>query len=292
MPPAQRLLIFIIFATFLVTAIGWREQASFYKHHHQQQQSSAEHTNKQEQINHKGTFWQRTTDEPIAVFNLLLVIFTAVLAVATIALGIGTFKLWQTSAIYAGHMEESASAAKKAAEAASRQADAFIAVEAPTPAFAGIKIVERLDALGRAGGRDPVVAVPIPEFFQPLIWPINIGKNPLRIMGFCFEHHIGDSLAPIPFYYSIVGTNIVLKQDEPGTWIMQENAVCQLSPEHQRDINSGKTFLWIFGFIAYLGLLKEVRNLGFSVRWRNGQGLVPDGPPAYSYDRPASDKAT
>jgi hypothetical protein len=285
MPAAQRLLVFIICAAFLVTTIGWREYTSFYKYLPQYEQSSAEHRNKQEKINYKETFWQRTTDEPIAVFNLLLVVFTAVLAVATIALGIGTFKLWQTSAIHAGHMEESASAAKKAAEAASRQAEAFIAVESPTPVFSGFKIVERLDASGRAGGRDPITAVPMPEFLQALILPINIGRAPLRIIRICIEYDIGESLPDQPFYYSITGTNIVLRNMDPGTWLVPE-AIFQLDETQREDIDYNRKSLWVYGFLSYFGLLGEIWNLGFSARWdRHSGGLVQAGPQGYNYNR-------
>ena len=154
--------------------------------------------------------------------------------------------------------------------------------------FSGFKIVERLDASGRAGGRDPVIAVPMPEFLQALIWPINIGRAPLRIIRLCVEYSIVDTLPDEPFYWSITGTNIVIRNtDEVIVWLIP-GAVHQLDKKSRDDIDFNRTSLWVYGFLSYLGLLGEVWNLGFSVKWdRYSGGLVQAGPQAYNYNRKA-----
>jgi hypothetical protein len=144
------------------------------------------------------------------------------IALFTLTLWISTDRLWRTSERHARHVEQSLIIAKASADATSRQADAFIAVESPTLVFSGFKIVERLDASGRAGGRDPITTVPMPEFLQALILPINIGRAPLRIIRICIEYDIGELLPEQPFYYSISGTNIVLRNLDPGTWLVPE----------------------------------------------------------------------
>jgi hypothetical protein len=209
------------------------------------------------------------------------------IALFTLTLWIATDRMWRTSERHARHVEQSLIIAKASADAASRQADAFIAVESPTPVFSGFKIVERLDASGRAGGRDPVTAVPMPEFLQALIWPINIGRAPLRIIRICIEYDIGESLPERPFYYSITGTNIVLRNIDPGSWLIPE-AVFQLDQTQRQDIDYNRKSLWVYGFLSYLGLLGEVWNLGFSARWNRHSGsLVQAGPQGYNYNRKA-----
>jgi hypothetical protein len=71
-----------------------------------QQGGSPSAQQKYPQSNYPKSFWQRATDDPTSVFTLALVAFTGVLAIATIGLGIATYKLWQSSTTHAGHMEE------------------------------------------------------------------------------------------------------------------------------------------------------------------------------------------
>jgi hypothetical protein len=63
----------------------------------------------------KEPFWQRATDDPVAVFTLALVVFTFVLAVSTIGLWIVT---WLGSRRQASDMEASIAAARDSASAA------------------------------------------------------------------------------------------------------------------------------------------------------------------------------
>jgi hypothetical protein len=115
----------------LIISIGlyWWDWAQLPIHIQQYQQAQHEHPTEQRTAHPEKTFWERTTDDPIAVFNLLLVLFTGVLAVSTIGLGIATYKLWRTSETHAGHMERSVKAAEDAAKAADASAKALPAME-------------------------------------------------------------------------------------------------------------------------------------------------------------------
>jgi hypothetical protein len=88
-----------------------------------------------------------------------------------------------------------------------------------------------------------------------------------------------------PFYYSVTGTNVVLREHDLGTWLIPD-AIFRLDKTQREDIDYNR--MWVFGFLSYLGLMEEVWNLGFSMRWdRNSGNLVRAGPPAYNYHRKA-----
>lgn len=110
----------------IIAALLWIEWSRFPVDTQQNQHAYAEYAAKQANPHPEKTFWERTADDPIAVFNLLLVAFTGVLAVATIGLGIATYKLWRVSERQAGHMERSLAITNTAAEAAQRNADAAL----------------------------------------------------------------------------------------------------------------------------------------------------------------------
>jgi hypothetical protein len=127
----------------------------------------------------------------------------------------------------------------------------------------------------------------MPEYLQALIWPINLGRAPLRIIRVCIEYGAGESLPEQPFYYSITGTNIVLRNTDTGTWLIPE-AVFQLDQKQREDIDLNRKSLWVYGFLSYLGLLGEVWNPGFSARWdRHSGNLVQADPQGYNYNRKA-----
>jgi hypothetical protein len=76
-----------------------------------QNRNQSRHENAQEHnaANTEEPFWQRTAHDPIAVFNLLLVAFTGVLAVSTIG-------LWLASLRHAGHAERAIRSADRTAQ--------------------------------------------------------------------------------------------------------------------------------------------------------------------------------
>jgi hypothetical protein len=100
-------------------------------------------------------------------------------------LAVATVRLWRAAESHGQHMADSAHATKQTAKVMARQTDAFIAAESPTLVFSGFKLVERSDEFGRPGAQDPISSVPFPEFLQALVWPINIGRSPLRIIRVC-----------------------------------------------------------------------------------------------------------
>ena len=180
---------------------------------------------------------------------------------------------------------------QKSADAARTQADAFIAVEAPTFAFSAFKLAEYFFPNGLDGnevkGRDPVTSAPVPEFMRAIILPTNYGKGALRLLQMCIEYHVGTELPPDPFYMTATGINSVIKQDQADTWFLQPN-LFRLDESQRKEIDAGKSFLWVYGFFGYIGLLKDRRIIGFALRWNHQYGIfIAGGPPAYSYDKQA-----
>ncbi len=235
-------------------------------------------------------FWEKARCDPVAYFTAWLVGFTGVLAASTICLWIVT---WRASVRQSRDMEASIAVAAKSAEAAKLQADIFFAVEASVFDFAGFKLVEYLYPDGLNGrevnGRDPVKTPPIPEFLRALIAITNLGKAPLRLTGMCVEYGVGKTLPPDPSYLSLNGVNKVVEHGQISEWFMQP-AIFQLDQDQRKAIDAGTAYLWVYGFVFYIGLLREPRQLGFAVRWDSQSGVfVLRGPPAYSYDREITD---
>ncbi len=214
-----------------------------------------------------------SVEERIADYTGLLAIFTFVLAGVEIIQICFLTRADKTSRI--------------AAEATSKQVDAFIATEAPAIRFANVKFVEYLEITDpeRQNGRDPVLNRPVPKFLRFLIQPENIGKGTLRILRLCVQYYVGKTLPDTPFYSDVAGINVALKEGDVGPWLMQE-PIFQLENEQRYQIDGSGTYLWIYGFVSYLGLFKEIRNLGFSMRWEPvSGGFFPGGPPEYTYDQ-------
>lgn len=201
--------------------------------------SSASTESKYPQGNEPETFWQRTTDDPIAVFNLLLVAFTGVLAAATIWLGYATLKLWRTTEGHAEHLENTAKAATdQVAVARATMINgqrAYVTVE-----FGGSPMVDigqqhahswELVISWKNTGNTPTKdlvnhtsarfeASDIPNGFRyPDVW---IDGRP--------QIYISNALAP---GYSMIGETIPI-------------AVVQL-----REIKEGRKFFHIYGWVDY-----------------------------------------
>lgn len=75
---------FVIGAPFAIMMAAKYPVAAFELPH--QQQPHYENNGKQNESNSRETFWQRTTNDPIALFTFWLVIFTGVLAFSTVGL--------------------------------------------------------------------------------------------------------------------------------------------------------------------------------------------------------------
>lgn len=179
------------------------------------------------------------------------------------------------------------------AETASRYFNGarVIAVEAPTFAFSAFKMAEYYFPNGLDGdevkGRDPVSSAPVPEFMRAIVLPTNYGKGALRLLQMCIEYYVGTELPPDPLYVTVTGINSVIKQDQADTWFLQPS-VFRLDESQRKEIDAGKCFLWVYGFVGYIGLLKDRRIVGFAVRWNHQHGIfIAGGPSAYSYDKQA-----
>jgi hypothetical protein len=120
----RRWLAVLAVALSVIAVLMWTELAHPPIHDRHDHQSRAKHHAEQADAQPHKTFWQRTAGDPIAVFNLILVVFTGVLAASTIGLWLATYRLWQVSLTHADHMEQSVKAAQISAESAMTQAKA------------------------------------------------------------------------------------------------------------------------------------------------------------------------
>jgi len=247
----------IILSGALIISIGlyWWDWARLPIHIQQNQQAQAEHPAKQGSTHPEKTFWERTTDDPIAVFNLLLVVFTGVLAVSTIGLGIATYKLWRTSETHAVHMEQSVKTAQKAAAAASLHAQAAISVELPAIFVTNV-------ALHASGTEDLATRLKrrvISITFQ------NFGRTPAFLVRSSATVVVSKDLPESPSYTTIV-------RYPPGTLIERGHPYTMNLPPREynalqvEDIINGIEILWVYGFVSYRDFIKRCRKIGFCAR--------------------------
>jgi hypothetical protein len=168
---------------------------------------------------HKGGFWEKTIDDPVAYFTLWLVGFTGVLAVSTIGLWIVT---WRASVSQARDMKASIAAAEKSGEIAR---DAMIAGERAFVFTTGVLPLWDLEtATGLYHWR-----------FRPN-WR-NSGDTPTRKMTMHTECILRDSALPLGFDFDYFTT-------ETGTALIPPNSTLAAAwlPDIQPQQFRHKTF--------------------------------------------------
>jgi hypothetical protein len=224
-------------------------------------QPSTEETGKNAKGHQRETFWQRTFNDPTAFFTLWVAAFTGILSFSTIG-------LWSVTKI--------------AANAALRQANVMIAVEAPMPLILAFNIVQYSQIPGETVVADPYRG-PIQPNCRILFCIENKGRTPLRLKELCVEKFIGTALPPIPSYQHIGPWGLILEKGP--IWIRFDDRYSVITSAEVQAANNayqaGGAF-WVYGYFAYQDLLDKTVQYRFVARWDFVNGFIPENLAGYT----------
>jgi hypothetical protein len=221
-----------------------------------------------------GTVIDAWHDDLTAAATIIIAVFTTILGVFTVRL---------------------AGSTRVAADAALRQANATIALEAPILVVPGIKLVGYPDIVTPQSNDDPAIGNQIPAVCRALIGFMSIGRTYARITHFCLERIIAFTLPEMPQYLpDHIESLDTLFMPAPKfvNFFGLEHAInpIVLNATERQTLASGQSF-WVYGYIRYESFADEVFELGFIARWETGQGMVAEANQNYAYRRKPSQQS-
>jgi hypothetical protein len=216
------------------------------------------------------------TDEALARYTFWLTIVTGIMAFATIGLGIATVGLYVTG-------EKQVEAARTAADAALRQANAMIAIESPILDIAQLKLVGYENERSAAATIDPVPPGLPPPFCRPLIALQNSGRTAMTINRIFCDWIVAPTVEEFPDYHFQEIWNGTLGK-ESSVWFRSQNGI-RLNQLQVETIENFGQFLWVYGKIVYTDFMGDQFEHGFIARWTTSEGFVRDPLVNYEYKR-------
>ena len=197
--------------------------------------------------------------ENLAKYTLGLFVTVIALVLATVVLGIFS---WRQSR----DMKDAIAVAKETASAAMLQARAAVSVELPKI------ILSRVD-LG------DMAATSLASRLQSLrieIAVTNYGKTPAFLLGQALEIEVCALLPAKPVYpsaFDLPPETVVDYKNKYPLGIARPKS--PLSPEDIQAILDGSTRLWVYGYVYYRDILSEAHMVRFC------KVFVPPSPPGY-----------
>lgn len=179
--------------------------------------------------------------------NWLMVVFTGIIAVATLLYAVVTGYLWKAT-------KQSADAAKVSSETLINIERAWVQVDVG-------KILE---------------FIPDPNKVEILwIWPTvrNVGRTPARITRLSARQHqvpSADGLPLVPQYQNDKAVDFILPPKMPVQTMMVGVAAADFIK-----IKRGDSFLYLYGFVDYLDAGNTTRQTRFCFRYNVPHGFDP-----------------
>jgi hypothetical protein len=210
-------------------------------------------------VQNLGASWERIFDKPDAYVAL----FTAVLAVSTIALWQSNEKMWAVTKI--------------AADAADRSARASISLQLPIIRIAPDKLGHGETKMGRHIIEEVSVANVVIS---------NLGATKAFPTELLYGWVIGDTLPDEPRYTWIdrFPVNLILEANPNITPFKRLNGAAPIQPDDWTKICAGN-YLWFFCSLLYEDFMAEKHSHGFCWRWTNtggGMGWRAEDRPSYN----------
>ena len=195
----------------------------------------------------------------LAKYTLGLFVTAVALVLATIGLGIFS---WRQSR----DIKDSIAVAKESASAAMLHARAAIGLELPKIILSRVDFADTGAASLASRLQSPKIEISV----------TNYGKTPAFLLGQAIEIEVGALLPPEPVYPSAVDlppeTIVEYKNKYPlGT----ARAKSPLSPEDIQAILDGNTRLRVYGYVYYRDILSEAHMARFC------KVFLPPSPPGY-----------
>jgi hypothetical protein len=207
--------------------------------------------------------WDRTWNDPVAFYTLILGIFTALLALVSMGQGWFLYRADKT--------------ARRTADAALMHARAAVAADSPILVINGIKLVQYPSAASQEAMADHVEPGPIPSFCRILVSIGNEGRTILRLIELCIEQLVAPQLPAGPTYISVEALGGGLRAGQ-SLWFRSGDLISgvTLSNADSVAIAAGSSYFWVYGYVGYLDLLGQPQQHKFLTRWDIHHGFVPE----------------
>lgn len=251
---------FLVATIFWAAVLGW--QASYAPTEKEKQKCYETAKSSGRKTEECKTFWERTTSDPIALYNFGVFVFTGVL-------GISTIFLWRET--------------RNAAKAALRQTNVMMAVEFPMPLIAAFKLAQYTQIPGETIVADPLPPGPIPPNCRILFAVENKGRTPASMIELCIEKFAGITLPNQPTYTHVTPWPLVLEKGP--IWIRGDDQYIVVTAADIRAATAayqGAGAFWVYGYFAYRNLLKERVEHKFLARWDQTYGFIGENRPRYT----------
>jgi hypothetical protein len=219
-------------------------------------------------------FWCGVKATDIAISNL-----TAFLILVTGGLWWSTHRLWragddqltfaqQVAERQAEETKAQLSIAKTAADSALLQAKAAINVDLPVLHLKNPALTRtNRDSSGSVG---IIGYTDLPESCTVCFDVGNIGRSYAELLTYCIEHKICIAL-PDAVDYKLtfpLSADTIVKADGQMRGFPAYNL--QLSKDELEPIKSGRSFLWVYGFINYFDFMGDLHEKRFCLKWLAG----------------------
>ena len=211
----------------------------------------------------------------VKLTDLLIAIFTVVLAVKTSGLFRETAGLRELASEQSRDMKASINAAEKAADAATLSAKAAIGMELPVirvERFPGlINVPERPspDKPFRPG----LYTSNVPQQFSVLssLEFRNVGRTPAFPIKLMMGWKVGSELPAEPDYFNSVNSSsaAIIKPDRE--FDAAARIVVELSPDDRDMLLKGTAFIWLYASLHYRDFLNNPHEARFC--WRSTTGI-------------------
>jgi hypothetical protein len=246
----QKLLVWPLFAALMGFALGGSFVFGLYG-----PQATAQYISnaaKHQPADHDAKSKKEETDESLAYYTLWLMVFTGILAVATVGLGGATLGLYLTG-------EKQIEVGRTTAKAAELSARAAIGSELP------ILNVESISLTAFGDGIPPLPGLP-PKRFQVFVTFKNVGRTAAFPTAFCVQGLACQNLPNAPNYTAIMDLTPgkIIRQD--GSYFIEGGHIT-ISDAKITAIQAGEIKLWVFGFVSFLDFLDMSRDYRFCFSW-------------------------
>jgi hypothetical protein len=223
------------------------------------------------------TLWDRTTDEPIALYTLFLAIFTFVLAFI--------------SSIQIYFLIRADRTARISADAATTQSKAVIAMESPIIILANLELFE-------SSGNPKKITSGVPQKFWKIVTTFkNVGRTAATVKEICINWNIVSTLPEKPIYrepiFKTERSSTIIQATE-GIFTYEKSWFPILEEKEVVDLNHKNAYLWIYGYITFTNFIGETYRTGFVRKWTCSElnifdssadkaGFTTEGPELYNY---------
>jgi hypothetical protein len=227
--------------------------------------------------------WIRRFLTDLKITDVLVALFTGLLALYTARLWIATHNLQEVAEQQRLEMARSITAAEKTADAALSQARTLIAMESPVFAWLGVALEVVDTALAFTG----IVAN---TRYRPVIIVKNVGRTHMESREFCVEttpvYGFRADLSNTPTYTeSGIIKAAYLAEANMDVRLRHPDRILTFTADQVSGLDSGEMKFFVYGFVKYFNpLAREAGDAGFIAMW-NRNGFINFGLPNYNYHR-------